>query len=109
METVIVETEQQLDREQIKDYQVRLEYLKRKIRDQNIAFSKVLSANKCKEIFSLERKLVSLKNEFEFFKSETNINTKKELVTIFMTRKQKGYVLGADVSGTTPAKDLQLF
>ena len=59
MKTVIVETEQQLDREQIKDNQVRWEYLKFKIRDQTIAFSKGLSANNRKGIFSLERKLLS--------------------------------------------------
>ena len=45
MKTLIVETEQQLDSKQIKDDQVRWEYLKFKIRDQTIAFSKVLSAN----------------------------------------------------------------
>ena len=59
MKTAIVETEQQLDSEQIKDDQVRWEYLKFKMRVQAIAFSKVLSANKRKEIFSLERKLLS--------------------------------------------------
>ena len=83
MKTVIVETEQQLDSEQIKDDQVRWEYLKFKIRDQTIAFSKVLSANKRKEIFSLECKLLSLEKEFEFQESETYINTKKELDNIY--------------------------
>ena len=77
MKTVIVETEQQLDSEQIKDDQVRWEYLKFKIRDQTIAFSKVLSANKRKEIFSLEHKLLRLEKEIEFQESETYINTKK--------------------------------
>ena len=83
MKTVIVETEQQLDCEQIKNDQVRWEYLKFKIRDQTIAFSKVLSANKRKEIFSLERKLLSLEKEFEFQESETYIITKKELDNIY--------------------------
>ena len=83
MKTAIVETEQQLDSEQIKDDQVRWEYLKFKIRDQTIAFSKVLSANKRKEIFSLERKLLSLEKELEFQESETYINTKKELDNIY--------------------------
>ena len=83
MKTVIVETEQQLDSEQIKDDQVRWEYLKFKIRDQTIAFSKVLSANKRKEIFSLERKLLSLEKETEFQESESYINTKKELDNIY--------------------------
>ena len=69
MKTVIVETEQQLDSEQIKDDQVRWEHLKFKIRDQTISFSKVLSANKRKEIFSLERKLLSLEKEIEFQES----------------------------------------
>ena len=79
MKTVTVETEQQLDSKQIKDDQVRWEYLKFKIRDQTIAFSKVLSANKRKEIFSLEGKLISLEKEIEFQENETFINTKKEL------------------------------
>ena len=83
MKTVIVETDQQLDSEQINDDQVRWECLKFKIRDQTIAFSKVLSTNKRKEIFSLECKLVSLEKEFEFQESETYINTKKELDNIY--------------------------
>ena len=83
MKTVIVETMQQLDSEQIKDDQVRWEYLKFKIKDQTIAFSKVLSANKHKEIFSLELKLLSLEKEFEFQESETYINTKTELDNIY--------------------------
>ena len=83
MKTAIVETEQQLDSEQIKDDQVRWEYLKFKIRDQTIAFSKVLSANKRKGIFSLGRKLLSLEKEFEFQESETYINTKKEIDNIY--------------------------
>ena len=62
---------------------LRWEYLKFKIRDQTIAFSKVLSANKRKEIFSLERKILSLEKEFEFQESETYINTKKELDNIY--------------------------
>ena len=41
-------TEQQLDSEQIKDDQVRWEYLKFNIRDQIIALSKALTANKRK-------------------------------------------------------------
>ena len=40
MKTVIVQTEQQHDSEQIKDDQVRWEYLKFKIRDQTFAFCK---------------------------------------------------------------------
>ena len=103
MKTVIVETEQQLDSEQIKDDQVRWEYLKFKIRDQTIAFSKVLSANKRKEIFSLECKLLSLEKEIEFQESETYINAKKRVWQYF-TRKEKEYVLGADVSGTEAGK-----
>ena len=83
MKTVIVETDQQLDSEQINDDQVRWECLKFKIRDQTIAFSKVLSTNRRKEIFSLECKLVSLEKEFEFQESETYINTKKELDNIY--------------------------
>ena len=83
MKTAIVETEQKLDSEQIKDNQVRWEYLKFKIRDQTIAFSKVLSANKRKEIFSLDCKLLSLEKELEFRESETYINTKKELDNIY--------------------------
>ena len=77
MKTLIVETEQKPDSGQIKDDQVRWDYLKLKMRDQTIAFSKVLSANKRKEIFSLERKILSLEKEFEFQESETYINTKK--------------------------------
>ena len=83
MKTTIVETKQQLDSEQIKHDQVRWEYLKFKIRDQAIAFSNILSANKRKEIFSLERKLLSLEKELEFQESETYINTKKELDNIY--------------------------
>ena len=83
MKTVIVQTEQQHDSEQLKDDQVRWEYLKFKIRDQTFAFSKVLSANKPKETFSLERKLLSLEKEIEFQESETYINTKKELDNIY--------------------------
>ena len=79
----IVETEQQLDSEQIKDDQVRWEYLKFKMRVQTIAFSKVLSANKRKQIFSLERKLLSLENKLEFQESETYINTKNEFDNIY--------------------------
>ena len=88
MKTLIVETEQQLDSKQIKDDQVRWEYLKFKIRDQTIAFSKVLSANKRKEIFSLERKLLSLEKEFEFQESETDIITKKELDNIYVQKAE---------------------
>ena len=78
MKTLIVETEQQLDSKQIKDDQVRWEYLKFKIRDQTIAFSKVYL-----QIFSLELKLLSLEKELEFQESETYINTKKELDNIY--------------------------
>ena len=88
MKTLIVETEQQLDSKQIKDDQVRWEYLKFKIRDQTIAFSKVLSANKRKEIFSLERELLSLEKEFEFQESETYIITKKELDNIYVQKAE---------------------
>ena len=83
MKTAIVEIEQKLDSEQIKDNQVRWEYLKFRIRDQTIAFSKVLSANKRKEIFSLDCKLLSLEKELEFRESETYISTKKELDNIY--------------------------
>ena len=83
MKTAIVETEQQLDIEQIKNDQVGWEYLKFKIRDQTITFSKVLSANKRKETFSLERKLLSLEKELEFQERETYINIKKELDSIY--------------------------
>ena len=83
MKAAIVETEQQLDSEQIKDDQVRWEYLKFKMRVRTIAFSKVLSANKRKEIFSLERKLLSLENKLEFQESETYINTKNEFDNIY--------------------------
>ena len=83
MKTAIVETKQQLDSEQIKHDQVRWEYLKFKIRDQATAFSNILSANKRKEIFSLERKLLSFEKEFEFQESETYINTNKELDNIY--------------------------
>ena len=90
---------------------LRWEYLKFKIRDQTIAFSKVLSANKHKEIFSLERKLLSLEKEFEErnLKKVKPTSIQKRSLTIFMTRKQKEYVLGADVSGTRPAKNLEFF
>ena len=90
---------------------LRWEYLKFKIRDQTIAFSKVLSANKHKEIFSLERKLLSLEKEFEErnLKKVKPTSIQKRSLTIFMTRKQKKYVVGADVSGTRPAKYLQIF
>ena len=40
MKIVIVEIEQQLDSEQIRDDKVRREYLKFKIREETIAFSK---------------------------------------------------------------------